>query len=86
MATRVRIKWRKGAFKDIRTLPGVQAAVAEVAQKAADMAGDGFEATPVEVSGGRGRARAAVIPVTMKARNSDAKHHTLTRVSQQVKL
>ena len=80
MATKVKVSWNMRAFRELRTSPEMRAQVAGAAQTLARAAGEGFEATPVEITGGRGRARAAVVTATPRAMASNAKHHTLTRV------
>jgi len=72
-----RIDWDMGGFREVRSRPETQAAVAALAAQVASSAGDGYETRPVEVSGGRGRAREAVLTATYAARKNEARNHTL---------
>jgi len=72
-----RFDWSRTVFRDIRTSPEPRAAVANLTESVAHQAGDGYETRPVEVSGGRGRARGIVITATPKAAVHESKHHTL---------
>lgn len=83
MATRVKIKWKRGVFKEIRTLPDVMSIVESTADSMAADAGEGYEATAASVTRGRGRARASVVTATPRAMHDNAKRHTLTRVLAQ---
>ena len=76
---RARIRWRRGAFAEIRSLPAVVAEVNSLAAGVADRAGDGYEARAATISGGRVRARAAVVTATAEARRDQATNHTLER-------
>lgn len=81
--TRVKVAWKRGAFAELRTSPGVMAQVDRTAQAMADRAGPGYEAKPAKKTGGRVRGRAAVIPTTHDAIRDQAKNHTLERVVTQ---
>jgi len=70
------IEWNIDGFKQIRTSDAALSAVRSLAADVAARCGDGYEAQPAAVTGGRGRARAAVI-TTGKAINYEKKHHTL---------
>lgn len=74
---RARIRWNRGAFAEIRSLPAVQAEVNSLAASVADRAGDGYEARPAAVTGGRVRTRAAVVTATAEAVRDQAINHTL---------
>ena len=70
------IEWNIDGFREIRTSDAAMAGVEGLAQAVANQCGDGYEAQTASITGGRGRARAAVI-TTGKAINYEAKHHTL---------
>jgi len=76
-----KLVWRPGVFKEIRTLPKMMAALNDHAQKIAAKAGDGFEAKPAHVTGGRGRGRTAVVTATIAASKKEAKDHTLLKAA-----
>ena len=80
MAKRVKIAWKRGVFREIRTLPEAMAMIAEKGQEWASAAGDGYEASPARVTGGRGRGRVSVKAVTTSARRREARDHNLLRV------
>ena len=71
------IKWNLDGFREARTSPKVLDLLADEAERIAGQCGDGYEARGPEVSGGRGRGRAAVVTTTVKAMVHEAKHHTL---------
>lgn len=73
-----RIKWKHGAFRDARVQDAVRKELEKRAKKIARACGPGFEAAS-EVTGGRGRARAAVFPTTAKAARKNARENTLLR-------
>lgn len=60
-----------------RTHPGVMAELNKQAEAIAERAGEGFEATPAEATGGRVRGRAAVITATPRAMVVEARDHVL---------
>lgn len=69
-----RIRWKPGAFAEIRRLESLKQLEYEYAKKGANAAGDGFVAR----AGDRPtRARAAVIAATIRARRRNARDHTL---------
>lgn len=74
---KVAVKYRKGAFRDLRTAPGVAAELDKRANRIGDAAGIGYRVNPATVTGGRGRARASVQTTTIKSFRSNAKHHTI---------
>lgn len=74
---KVRIKWNRGVFAEIRTMPTVMAELDNLAEGIADRAGAGYEAEPAQVTGGRVRGRAAVITRTVEAMIDEARNHTL---------
>ncbi len=76
---KARIKWNRGAFAELRTLPAVMNELGGYADRIASAAGDGYEATTPAVTGGRVRGRAAVVATTAKANRDNAKNHTLLR-------
>ena len=68
----VKIVWKRGAFRELRTQPAVVADIEARAKRIAAACGDGFEVRS-EVTGGRGRARSVVLATTPRAmvRNAD---------------
>lgn len=77
--SRVTLRFRQQGFAEIRTAPKVMKMLNEVAEQTAGRAGDGFEATAAEVTGGRMRGRAAVVTTTYDAMKSQARDHTLEK-------
>ena len=75
----VRVRWNMSAFAELRTAPAVMAALDEIADGIAERAGDGFEAQPAAVTGGRIRGRAAVVTTTVRAMRRQARDHILER-------
>ena len=80
MAKRVEMRWKRGAFAEIRTLPGVSAEVTKVAQRMGSAAGSDYTVNDARPTGGRVRARASVVAGSIKARRDNARNGTLTRV------
>lgn len=76
---KVAIKWRKAAFAELRTLPGVMDELDRRAQRIAAAAGPGYEASKPRVTGGRVRGRASVKTATTTARRRESKDHTLLK-------
>lgn len=76
---KVRIVWRAGVFRELRTLPAVLAELNSHATRIAATAGPGFEAAPAAVTGGRGRGRAAVLARTFPARVRQARNHVIEK-------
>jgi len=74
-----KIVWKRGAFRELRTLPAAMAELAERGQRIASAAGDGYEASPARVTGGKGRGRVSVKTATTSARRREAKDHTLLK-------
>jgi len=68
-------------MKEIRSLPGMMAALDKEAAGIAARAGAGFEARPSRVTGGRGRGRAEVVAVTQAAQDAEARDHTLLKAA-----
>lgn len=77
MVARVRIKWNRGAFAEIRTSPEVMAELNDLAAGIASRAGEGFVAKDAQATGGRVRGRAAVVTATAKAMADQARNHTI---------
>lgn len=71
-----RIKWRIAGFRELRLDPGVIADLGERAERIADAAGDGYEASTFE---GKNRGRASVITADYDAIRDNAKNQTLLR-------
>lgn len=78
MARRVKIKWKSGVFRELRTLPEVQAELARRGGRIAAAAGDGYDSES-GITGGRGRARTAVFTATGEAVRDNARNHSLLR-------
>jgi hypothetical protein len=74
---KVRIRWNKGCFSELRTLPAVMAELNAHAERIAKTAGRGFEPRPAAKTGGRIRGRAAVLTATPRAMVVQAKRHVL---------
>lgn len=72
-------KWNLPGFAEVRSSAAVTNELKAEAERRAAQAGDGYEVRGPEVSGGRGRGRAAVITGNAKARRAEAKHHNLAR-------
>lgn len=77
--SKVRIKFRRGAFREIRTSERMLQEIQSRADRIAAACGRGFAATKAEPTKGRGRARAAVVTVTANAAKRNAREHTLMR-------
>lgn len=74
----VKIVWKRGAFRELRTQPAVVADIEARAERIAAACGDGFEVRS-EVAGGRGRARSVVLATTLRAMVRNARDHTMLR-------
>lgn len=74
----VRVKYKQGAFRAIRTSRETSAELDRRAQRVARVAGSGVEVES-SISGGRGRARAEVVAVSFAARKRNARGNTLLR-------
>lgn len=81
--TRVKIRWRKGAFAELRTSPSVMAEINAAASRIGASAGSEYTVEPAEKTGGRIRGRAAVIAGSHAAQRDNAKNHSLTRALTQ---
>lgn len=69
-----RIEWNIKAFRELRTDPAIVADIQSRAERIAETAGDGFEASVRIAKGGRGRAIASArtaTPEAMKAESDD---------------
>lgn len=66
-------------FEQIRTSPKAMALLNDIADATARRAGDGFEAKPAAITGGRVRGRAAVVTTDYEAMVKQAKDHALER-------
>lgn len=73
---KARIKLKNKGFRELRKHPNVKADLMRRAQKVADAAGDGFEASE---SPGKNRARATVGTRSYSARRRQAKDNVLQR-------
>lgn len=74
-----KIVWRRGAFRELRSLPPVLAELEDRGRRIAAAAGDGYEASSARVTGGRGRGRVSVRTATSAARRREARDHTLLK-------
>lgn len=74
-----KIVWKRGAFRELRTLPGVLADLAERGERIASAAGDGYESSGARVTGGKGRGRVSVRTATTSARRREARDHALLK-------
>lgn len=79
---RVKVAWKRGVWRQIRTLPAVAAEIGARAERIANAAGPGYAAGTVRATGGRGRARVTVKTTTTTARRREAKNHTLLKALQ----
>lgn len=75
----MRIDWKMAGFREIRTASGAVSEVNRIAAGIAQRAGDGFVAEQADTTGGRGRARAAVVATTVPAARAEAKDHVLLK-------
>ncbi len=75
-SARVRIKWNRGAFRELRLEPGVQNYINQLAAEIAARAGDGYEVSHWQ---GKNRSRASVYTDTFSARYDNARNQTLLR-------
>lgn len=73
----VKIKWRQGCWRELRVMPEVLDELDRLARGIASRAGDGFIAQPAQVTGGRGRGRAAVVTGDLNAMRRQAKDHVI---------
>jgi len=74
----MQIKYKQGAFRAVRTSQETVAEVNRRARRVAARAGDGY-GIESGISGGRGRARAIVRPVTPAAVRDNSRRNTLLR-------
>lgn len=74
-----RIVWKRGAFRELRTLDGVMSELGSRGQRIAAAAGSGYEASAPRVTGGRGRGRVTVKTATTAARRRESREHNLLR-------
>lgn len=75
----VKIKWRRGAFAEVRTLPKTMAEVTSLAEQVGSRAGEGFEVRSATETGGRVRGRASVGTTDYVSRRRNAKNNTLIK-------
>lgn len=73
---KTRIKWNIAGFRQLRLEPGVIADLGERADRIADAAGPGYEASTFE---GQNRGRASVITADFNAIRDNAKNQSLLR-------
>lgn len=71
----MRIDFKRGAFREIRTSPEVTGEIERRAQAVADACGDGYEVLPAVTP--YSRARRLVAPVTKEAVRDNAVNNTL---------
>lgn len=91
---RVKVVWRKGAFAEVRTLPGVMAEVDSIARPIADQANSGmtpdpngpnFYYVPPYSTGGKVRGRAQVGTRSYRARYENAKNNKLLKAMRRAR-
>ena len=73
---KAKIKFKKGVFAEIRTLPVIKGALTTHAARVADACGAGYHNHGAKVTGGRIRARASVVTDRHGSRR-EAKYHLL---------
>lgn len=73
---KTKIVFKKGVFKEIRTLPKVMGTLTIHAARVAAECGDGYHNHGATVTGGKGRGRASVVTDRQGSRR-EAKHHLL---------
>lgn len=76
-----KLVWTPGIFKQIRTDTEIIVRLNEIAEGLASSAGDGYEANPAKVTGGRGRGRSEVVTRTPRAMRHEAKTHDLLKAA-----
>lgn len=76
---KVKIEWRRGVWRELRTLDGVMDVLEERGQRIAAAAGPGYESSGARVTGGRGRGRVSVKTATTSARRRESREHNLLR-------
>lgn len=75
--SKIRLEFKRDAFRELRTSPAVVADVTARAEAVAAAAGDGFEVLPVPSP--RNRARALVGTTSYEAMKKNAEENTLLR-------
>lgn len=75
----MRVVLHYDGFSALRTDPKILGELNRLAEETAARAGEGFEAKPAGVTGGRVRGRSAVVTATAKAARRNAKHNTLLK-------
>ncbi|MDN6706379.1 hypothetical protein [Corynebacterium glyciniphilum] len=84
MAKKVRVKYEKGAFRELRTDPGVSSDIDGRGQQvldAANASGNGTYYMQSETTGGKGRHRVAVHTGDIQSMRSEAKNSGATLLS-----
>ena len=76
---RVEFRWKRGVFKELRTMPAIERELKKVADGVADSAGDGYESSVAE---GKARSRASVITATPDAMRNESKNSSMLRALQ----
>lgn len=76
---KVKIKWKRGVFAEIRTMPAVLSELDGMVADIARAAGEGFESRPATKTGGKVRGRAAVITASARAMRRNARDQTLLK-------
>ncbi|MDR2373455.1 MAG: hypothetical protein LBD77_05030 [Bifidobacteriaceae bacterium] len=82
----IKYVYKLKAQREIRTWPATFDFVNKAAAALAAAAGPDFEAKPAKATGGRGRARAAVVAGSPKARRAQAEHGNLQRALGSVRI
>ena len=73
---KVKIVWKAGAFREIRTLPAVQADLDARAGRIASASGPGY-IVGGGTTGGKGRARSSVVTGDAESMRDNARNNTL---------
>ena len=73
---RVRFEWKRGVFKELRTMPATERELKKAADSVADSAGDGYESL---LGDGKTRSRASVVTASADAMRNESKNSSLLR-------
>lgn len=75
----MKIKWRLEGFRELRSTPAMLADLEQRAARIADAAGPGHGVRSEIHTGGKGRARAAVVTESFEAALAEARDRNLSR-------
>lgn len=73
---RVRFEWKRGVFKELRTMAATERELKKAADSVADSAGDGYESF---LGDGKTRSRASVVTASADAMRNESKNSSLLR-------